>query len=274
MRSTLFLLVFPLLSASSPQNPEPAPGPGPVTARPTVTVATTIITSSILATTRSSTTSSTTTSPFSSPPAPSKNSTSNSTSISTSASPSPRTTTTTDPNALTPSQRAANFALDYQRLLAAQRNNTLFLALQTASSPGNTPRASASAQQNSYIAALRTATGSVPQPAYITGLPADQRAYMESFNKQIAEIASVDFRGVATTSSSATTRNGTSSTSGNGGGQVGTPGPETPAVVSPSPPAAANSTSAIGMALGSQPTGVYKMAAGAAMGVLGVAVFL
>ncbi|KAL8901619.1 MAG: hypothetical protein Q9207_005115, partial [Kuettlingeria erythrocarpa] len=134
--------------------------------------------------------------------------------------------------------------------------------------------------QNSYIDALRTATGPVPPPAYITGLPADQRAYMESLNQQIAAVASVDFRGVRVTTPSSTMSgdgngNGTSETAS--GGLVGTTaGPDaTTATTGQDQAAPANTTSSsTGLGVGSQPTGVYKMAAGAAMGVLGVAALL
>ncbi|KAI4139357.1 MAG: hypothetical protein L6R39_006330, partial [Caloplaca ligustica] len=120
---------------------------------------------------------------------------------------------------------------------------------------------------------LSTATGDVPQPAYITGLPADQRAYVESFNAQVASIAKVDFFGTTPSNSTTTARNGTSSTaSGGGQGSTTTPGPDAPPASS-SPPAT-NTTDSQAIGAPSQPTGVYKMAAGAAMGVLGVAAFL
>ncbi|KAI4122575.1 MAG: hypothetical protein LQ338_005731, partial [Usnochroma carphineum] len=163
-----------------------------------------------------------------------------------------------------------NFNKDYLSLLSAQTNNTLWAALATASSLGNIPRASALAQEKAYIDRLPTATGEVSQPAYITGLPADQKAYMQSFNRQVASIAKVDFFGEARNATNATSL----STMGGRQGATTTAG-QTSQGPSSSPSASATNTTG-SKALGnpSQPTGVYKMAGAAAVGVLGVVAFL
>ncbi|KAI4118585.1 MAG: hypothetical protein LQ338_007376, partial [Usnochroma carphineum] len=162
-----------------------------------------------------------------------------------------------------------NFNKDYHSLLSAQTNNTLWAALAI----GNIPRASALAQERAYIDRLSTATGEVPQPAYITGLPADQKAYVQSFNRQVASIAKVDFFGEARNATNAT--NATSvSTMGGRQGATTTAG-QTSQGPSSSPSASATNTTG-SKALGnpSQPTGIYKMAGAAVVGVLGVAAFL
>ncbi|KAI4091250.1 MAG: hypothetical protein LQ344_004243 [Seirophora lacunosa] len=198
--------------------------------------------------------------------------------------PTANSTSSTQPTpTLPPSLPASNFALNYASLYSAQLNNPLWSSLATASSPGGIPRASAASQENAYIAALSTTIASaVPQPAYIAALPPDQRAYMESYHSQVAAIADADFRGTTAVVAppASTTMGGDNASATTTGGEVVTEAPpgdgeqQQPPVVAEPGPGAGNATAVAGLGAPGRPTGVYKMAAAAAMGVLGIAAFL
>ncbi|KAL8947072.1 MAG: hypothetical protein Q9222_006605, partial [Ikaeria aurantiellina] len=161
-----------------------------------------------------------------------------------------------------------------------------------------------------YINALKTATADVPQPSYISGLPAEQQAWMRGFHEELARVAREDFGGVegnasvgganetATAVASATDSaavgqttsappyvvggNGTvTAPAGNatGGGALSTtaaaPAPEQPsASASAGPGGNGTAPDTPGMAPGLKTVGVWKVAGAAAVGVLGVMVML
>ncbi|KAI4193745.1 MAG: hypothetical protein LQ350_008175 [Teloschistes chrysophthalmus] len=214
---------------------------------------------------------------------------------SSSSSPSSSTNTTTY---LTPSQQrqqAARFAADYASLISAQRTNPNFLALQTATA---VDRPEAARQESAYLLALKTATGDIPLPAYVTALPQDQQSYFGDLHASLAAIARADY-GLAVASSSASSSaaamstamatgvgNGTLPINGTGAaaggnstiasnGTVVLSTTAAPPAQEPSAAAPANGTNAAkGMGVGRQPAGLVKMVGAGLVGVMGIAVFL
>ncbi|KAL9016038.1 MAG: hypothetical protein Q9185_006604 [Variospora sp. 1 TL-2023] len=179
-------------------------------------------------------------------------------------------TTTTNPNAL---PLPANIVQELKSLYSDQLNNPLFAAIGRTASPGGIPRASAALQEKAYNVALATATGPVPQPAYMSGLPDDQRRYLQNYHSQIANVW--DQKGKVSSKPPAN-RTVVAASSGGGararasatGGGTGIPIQPPPTVAEPAP--------VPGNAAGArcQPAGVYKMAGAAALGLLGIAAFL
>ncbi|KAL8665389.1 MAG: hypothetical protein Q9202_002282 [Teloschistes flavicans] len=205
--------------------------------------------------------------------------------ISTTIASSPPTTTTS----LTPfqhKQQAVRFAADYASLIKAQSTNPNFIALQT-------DRSDFARQESAYILALETATGEIPQPAYVTALPVEQQSYLSSLHASLASIAKVDY-GLAGSSSSssvssdaaatpaAALRNGTMPVNGTivAGGNSTTASNVTVVLsTTATPPAGtgppANSTnSSKNLAVGRQPAGLVKMVGAGLIGVMGIAAFL
>ncbi|KAL8711213.1 MAG: hypothetical protein Q9220_004358 [cf. Caloplaca sp. 1 TL-2023] len=208
-------------------------------------------------------------------------------------------TTIPPATSLTPEQQSAKFASDYSLLLASATTDPNFIALASAPSAGSVPRPVANAQEIAYINALKTASAGeiVPQPSFIAGLPQEQQDWMRGFHEELARVARADFGtdgGNASLGSETATASATDSAAvvqttvppavvtGNGTSGVGN---ATSSVVL-STTAAAPSTSASagpsgngtapaapGLAPGRE-MGVWKVAAAAAVGVLGVMILL
>ncbi|KAL9584726.1 MAG: hypothetical protein Q9212_001939 [Teloschistes hypoglaucus] len=202
----------------------------------------------------------------------------------------------TNTTSLTPSQQrqqAARFAADYASLISAQRTNPNFLALETATA---VDRSEAARQESAYLLALKTATGEVPLPAYVTALPADQQSYFGDLHASFAAIARADYglavasssssSGVAAMSTAAVLGNGTLPVNGTGAaaggnstiaanGTVVLSTTAAPPAQEPSAAAPANGTNASkGLGVERQPAGLVKMVGAGLVGVMGIAVFL
>ncbi|KAL9004436.1 MAG: hypothetical protein Q9188_002735, partial [Gyalolechia gomerana] len=177
----------------------------------------------------------------------------------------------------------------YASYYKAQATNPLF----TPSVLSNfIPLTAAQAQENSYFAALMTATsGTVPLPPYITALPLDQQSYVQAFHAHVTSIASVDYGRSALVENNTASQNGTAnnnesvttgpainnSTRPTPPLQEPTTTPPPPLVPAPSLSAgnATNTTDSEGAGSPNLSTGgVHRMAAGALAGMLGVAMFL
>ncbi|KAL8727523.1 MAG: hypothetical protein Q9166_005994 [cf. Caloplaca sp. 2 TL-2023] len=150
------------------------------------------------------------------------------------ATPSPPAPTTT----LNPQQLNDKFLADYASLFSAASTNPVYNVLATAVSAGGVPRFEANAQEATYINALFTATASVAEPAYITGLPQDQQSWVRGFHAQIASVAAaVDFATTTTTPAPSGSSSVAAPSSTSGYGSNGTDG------VVPPPVAGQNGTS-------------------------------
>ena len=101
------------------------------------------------------------------------------------AQPQPPTTT------LTPDQRNAQFDSNYASLARSFVADPAYQSLVTGLAAANIPTPLANAQEESYIVALRggSTTGSVPEPPYITNLPADQQSWLRNFHQQLVPAA-------------------------------------------------------------------------------------
>ncbi|KAL8785604.1 MAG: hypothetical protein Q9213_003258 [Squamulea squamosa] len=101
--------------------------------------------------------------------------------------PNPITTSTTQPTTttLSPDQRKAQYDSNYASLASSATTDPSYLAFASGLAAVSIPNSLASAQEASYIAALRTATGPVPEPAYITALPQAQRSWIRGFHRQL-----------------------------------------------------------------------------------------
>ncbi|KAI4102136.1 MAG: hypothetical protein L6R37_004559 [Teloschistes peruensis] len=208
-----------------------------------------------------------------------------------SSSPSASTTTTTS---LDPSQRrqqAARFAADYASIISAQRTNPNFLALETDTVAN---RLEAARQESAYLLALKTATGDVPLPAYVTALPADQQSYFGDLHTSLAAIAKADYGLAASSISSVVVTSTVAAGSGNGtlpvngtgaaaggnstiasNGTVVLSTTAAPLAQEPSAAPPANGTDpSKGMGVGRQPAGLVKMVGAGLVGVMGIALFL
>ncbi|KAL8911695.1 MAG: hypothetical protein Q9171_003185 [Xanthocarpia ochracea] len=95
------------------------------------------------------------------------------------ANPTPTTT-------LSPDQRNAQYDANYASLASAALTDPNYLAFATGISAASIPVTVVSQQEASYILALKTATASIPEPAYITNLPEGQQSWIRSFHQQLA----------------------------------------------------------------------------------------
>ncbi|KAL8850273.1 MAG: hypothetical protein Q9221_004783 [Calogaya cf. arnoldii] len=104
------------------------------------------------------------------------------------ANPQPNSTAAQPTTTLSPDQ-LAQFDAKYASLASAATTDPAYAILASNLAAASIPTPLANAQEASYIAALRTATGSVPEPAYITNLPEDQQSWIRGFHQQIAPAA-------------------------------------------------------------------------------------
>ena len=98
------------------------------------------------------------------------------------ANPTPAQPTTT----LSPDQRNAQYDAKYASLASAALTDPNYLAFSSGLSAASIPVTIVSQQEASYILALKTATASIPEPAYITNLPQDQQSWIRGFHQQLA----------------------------------------------------------------------------------------
>ncbi|KAL8810370.1 MAG: hypothetical protein Q9200_002629 [Gallowayella weberi] len=122
--------------------------------------------------------------------------------------PSSLPTTTQQPSTtLNRSQRNEKFIADYNSLISAANSIPAYQALATGRTAGAVPASIANAQEQSYINLIKSATASIPEPSYITGLPQDQQSWVRGFHSQLQSIAAADLGAspIATTSTAAPT---------------------------------------------------------------------
>ncbi|KAL8756204.1 MAG: hypothetical protein Q9199_003086, partial [Rusavskia elegans] len=97
-------------------------------------------------------------------------------------------------------QRNAQFDSKYASLASSFVADPNYQALVTGLAAANIPTPLANAQEASYIVAIRSTTGSVPEPPYITNLPPDQQSWLRGFHQQLAPAAPTS-SAISTTSS-------------------------------------------------------------------------
>ncbi|KAL8896181.1 MAG: hypothetical protein Q9192_003219 [Flavoplaca navasiana] len=98
--------------------------------------------------------------------------------------PQPQPTTT-----LSPEQRYAEFDARYASLASVVNTDPAYLALVSNVAAAGISTPVANAQEGSYIVSLRTATGPIPEPPYVTNLPPDQQSWIQDFHQQIVPAA-------------------------------------------------------------------------------------
>ncbi|KAL8867410.1 MAG: hypothetical protein Q9198_008525, partial [Flavoplaca austrocitrina] len=100
------------------------------------------------------------------------------------AQPQPQPTTT-----LSPEQRYAEFDARYASLASVVNTDPAYLTLASNVAAAGISTPVANAQENSYIVSLRTATGPIPEPPYVTNLPPNQQSWIQAFHQQIVPAA-------------------------------------------------------------------------------------
>ncbi|KAL8767210.1 MAG: hypothetical protein Q9209_006215 [Squamulea sp. 1 TL-2023] len=202
--------------------------------------------------------------------------------------PTPQQPTTT----LSPAQRNAQYDSNYASLASSATTDPSYLAFASGLAAASIPNSLASAQEASYIAALRTATGPVPEPAYITALPQAQQSWIRGFHQRLnpAVSTAVPSSSVTILPPASTTLPATNATQGgivvNGttvaSGQPTAPG--TSGLMPPPPPPTAtadpgngtngtNETSGA-MSLGEAKSGLWGMVGMGLVGTLGAMILL
>ena len=175
----------------------------------------------------------------------------------------------------------AKFQSDYAAYLSAQSANSAFKVFETAKAAGKVPAVAAQAQEQAYLNALQTATGPIAPPPFVTGLPKDQQSFWSSFNAHVATLAQKDYAIIKAINLTIANNGTLSNSTGNGtltttksstsAKPTGSPTPSP----SPSPaPTTTTTSSSKGLGNPSQPTGIYKAAGAAAVGVMGIAALL